>query len=113
VTAQDLYNLPLILSQHSMCKSIISDWFEGGRKKPNVVATYNLLYNASLLVEEGIGYALGLDKIINTSGNSNLCFKPLYPTLQTHLDIAWKKYQVFPKSAQIFIEYLKKLIEEF
>jgi DNA-binding transcriptional LysR family regulator len=110
VTAQDLYNLPLILSQHSMSKSIISDWFEGSLKKPNVVATYNLLYNASLLVEAGLGYALGLDKIINTSGNSNLCFKPLYPTLQTHLDIAWKKYQVFPKSAQIFIEYLKRLI---
>lgn len=35
-----------------------------------VVATYNLLFNASLLVAEGLGYAIGLDKIINTGENS-------------------------------------------
>jgi DNA-binding transcriptional LysR family regulator len=112
VTAQNLYNQPLILSQHSICKSIISNWFAPHGKKPKVVATYNLLYNASLLVKEGLGYAICIDKIINTSGNSNLCFKPLYPTLQTHIDIAWKKYQVFPRSAKIFMDYLKKLIDE-
>lgn len=28
-----------------------------------IVATYNLLFNASLMVEEGLGYAIGLDKI--------------------------------------------------
>ncbi|MDU6363026.1 MAG: hypothetical protein E6582_05775 [Clostridium sp.] len=38
----------------------------------NIVVTYNILYNASLMVKEGVGYALCLDKIINTTGNSNL-----------------------------------------
>jgi hypothetical protein len=38
----------------------------------NIVATYNILYNASLMVKEGVGYALCLNKIINTTGNSNL-----------------------------------------
>lgn len=28
-----------------------------------IVATYNLLFNASLMVEEGLGYAIGLHKI--------------------------------------------------
>lgn len=28
-----------------------------------IVATYNLLFNTSLMVEEGPGYAIGLDKI--------------------------------------------------
>lgn len=73
----------------------------------NIVATGNLLYNMSLLVEQGVGYAVTLDKIINTTGNSNLCFRPLYPELISHLDIAWKKYQVFPKCAEIFLKRLQ------
>ncbi len=44
----------------------------------NVVATYNLVFNASLLVEEGLGYAICLDKLINTQG-SNLCFRRFPP----------------------------------
>ena len=106
VTPNDLLNLPIIRSRHSQGKSIITDWFN----RLNVVATYNLLYNASLLVEQGIGYAVGLDNIINTSGNSNLCFKPFYPKLISHLDIAWKKNQVFSKPAEIFLKTLQQYI---
>ena len=47
-----------------------------------IVATYNLLFNASLMVEEGLGYAIGLDKIINTTGNNTLCFRPLSPQME-------------------------------
>ncbi|MDE7213854.1 MAG: LysR family transcriptional regulator [Anaeroplasmataceae bacterium] len=110
ITPKDLWDKPLIRSKHSLDKSIISDWFCKQTEKLNIVATYNLLYNASLLVEEGVGYAIGLDKLINTSGNSKLCFRPLSPKLESHLDIAWKKYQVFPKCAEIFLECLKKYL---
>ena len=51
-----------------------------------------------------MGYAVGLDKLINTSGDSKLCFRPLFPKLTSHLYIAWKKYQVFPKCAEIFLQ---------
>ena len=108
ITPKDLWDKPLIRSKHSLGKSMISDWFGKSAEELNIVATYNLLYNASILVEEGVGYAVGLDKLINTSGNSKLCFRPLYPKLESHLDIAWKKYQIFPKCAEIFLEYLKK-----
>lgn len=64
-----------------------------------------------LLVEQGVGYAVSLYKIINTGGNSNLCFRPLYPELISHLDIAWKKYQVFPKHIQIFLQRLQETFE--
>ena len=108
VTPDDLLNLPIIRSRHSQGKSNITDWFNS----LNVVATYNLLYNASLLVEQGVGYAVGLDNIINTSGNSNLCFKPFYPKLISHLDIAWKKNQVFSKPAEIFLKTLQQYINK-
>lgn len=78
----------------------------------NFVATYNLLYNASLMVEEGLGYALGLDHIIRTSGDSPLCFRPLEPKLEVGLNLVWKKYQIFSKAAEKFLEYLHQEIAE-
>lgn len=72
-----------------------------------IVATYNLLFNASLMVEEGLGYAIGFDKIINTSGNSNLCFRPLSPKREAGMSIIWKKYQVFSKACEKFMQEIK------
>ena len=74
-----------------------------------IVATYNLLFNASLMVEEGFGYAIGFDKIINTSGNSTLCFRPLFPIREEGMSIVWKKYQVFSKASEKFMEKIKEL----
>jgi DNA-binding transcriptional LysR family regulator len=110
VTPADLQDQPLIRSRQSLGKNKISDWFGKPTEELNVVATGNLLYNLSLLVEEGLGYAVTLDKILNTTGNSNLCFRPLYPELISHLDIAWKKNQVYPKCAEIFLQKLKETI---
>ena len=74
-----------------------------------IVATYNLLFNASLMVEEGLGYAIGFDKIINTSGNSSLCFRPLSPTREDGMSIIWKKYQIFSKASEKFMQKIKEL----
>ncbi len=110
ITPKDLWDKPLIRSRQSLGKNKVSDWFLKSTEELNIVATGNLLYNMSLLVEEGVGYAVTLDKIINTTGNSNLCFKPLYPELISHLDIAWKKYQVFSKCAEIFLNHLQEIL---
>ena len=72
----------------------------------NIVATYNLVYNASLLVEEGLGLALCFDKLINTEG-TDLCFCPVSPRLETSARIVWKKYQVFSKAAETFLDCLQ------
>ncbi|MDE5562494.1 MAG: LysR family transcriptional regulator [Clostridiales bacterium] len=109
ITPEDLWDKPLIRSRQSLGKNMITEWFQKSDEELNIVATGNLLYNMSLLVREGIGYAVGLDKIIRTE-NSDLCFRPLYPELISHLDIAWKKYQVFPKCAEIFLKRLQELL---
>lgn len=110
ITPEDLWDKPIIRSRQSIGKNKISEWFRKNDDELNIVATGNLLYNMSLLVEEGLGYAVTLDKIINTSGDSNLCFRPLFPELISHLDIAWKKYQVFPKCTEIFLKRLQEII---
>ena len=113
ITINDLENIPLITSRQSMVSSELSGW--GGRDfdELNIVATYNLIYGASLMVNDGVGCALCLDKLVNTTSNSSLCFRPLSPTLETQLNIVWKKYQVHSKPAQIFLEQLQQAFQDY
>ena len=69
------------------------------------MATYNLIYNASLMVDEGMGYAFTLAKLVNTTG-SNLCFRPLEPRLELGMYLVWKKSQIFSKAAELFLDCL-------
>ena len=114
IQAADLVNVPLICSRQAMkqtfSKNEFADWFGEDFHKLNIVTTYNLAYNAGIMVEEGVGYAITLDKIVNTSTTSNLCFRPLQPRLESGLNIVWKKHHVLSAAAAAF---LKELQEEF
>ena len=74
----------------------------------HIAATYNLVFNAAIMVEAGMGYAVTLDKLVNTSENSQLCFRPLSPKLESGLDIVWKRYQIFSPAAKLFLERLQE-----
>jgi hypothetical protein len=91
----------------------LSNWVKKDFSNLNIVATYNLIFNASLMVDEGLGYALCLDKLINTTGISNLIFKPLCPELSVDIYIVWKKYQVFSKAAEKFLLKLQEYFSIF
>lgn len=108
VTPEDLWEKPLILSRQAINGGVLASWFKKDLSSLNVSATYNLIYNGSLMVDEGMGYAVTLDKLINTSGESNLCFKPLNPKLEIGMSIVWKKHQIFSKASEKFLERLKK-----
>lgn len=112
IKLDDLYGLPLICSRQVVRRTSVKndflEWFGGNFEKMNVVATYNLVYNARIMVEEGIGYALTLDKLVNTMHTSNIVFRPLSPKLESGLDIVWKKYQIFSPAANLFLSKLKE-----
>ena len=97
----------IIRANQDDSKGTLTAWIKKEVYELEIVATYNLLFNASLMVEEGLGYAIGLDKIINTAGNNTLCFRPLSPQTEAGMHIVWKKYQVFSKASEKFIEKLK------
>ena len=110
VVPEDLWGKPLILSAQKTDAWPVSKWFQQDLSKLNVVATYNLVFNASLMVEEGLGYAVCFDKLINVSGHSNLCFRPLLPKLESEASIIWKRYQVFSKASECFLRELKNYL---
>lgn len=111
IQPQDLWDKPLILSAQKTDAWPMSSWFGQDITRLNIVATYNLVFNASLLVEEGLGYAVCFDKLINVSGDSKLCFRPLSPKMEAEASIIWKRYQLLSKAAQKFMDCLKESCE--
>ncbi len=111
IQPEDLQGLPLIASRQSLAHNELSGWLGKQYESLQIVTTYNLLYNASLMVEEKVGCALCLDHIIPEYENSPLCFRPLEPQIEVGLDIVWKKYQVFTKPATLFLNTLQEEIK--
>ena len=109
VCAEDLWDKPLILSHQASISSEMISWLKKDVSKLNVVMTYDLIYNASHFVRKGLGYVIALDKLINTTGDSELCFRPLYPCMEAELCIIWKKYQVFSRDSNEFMSQLKRV----
>lgn len=106
VSPRDLWDKPLILSRQVDNKSGLYRWLRKEPSELHTVATYNLIYNASLMVDEGMGYAFTLDKLVNTAG-SNLCFRPLKPKMELGMYLVWKKSQLFSRAAELFLEQLQ------
>lgn len=109
IRAKDLEGVPLVVSQQAERYNELSGWFGKAASKPDIVATYNLIYNAALLVEENIGCALALEKLVNTAGDSSLCFRPLEPAVYSPLYLIWKKHTVFSKAAEQFLKEIRAL----
>ena len=107
----DLLPLPLIFSQQVLNERVeineLAMWFGSAWGNLNIVATFNLAYNAAIMAKQGVGYVLGLDKLADTSESSPLCFRQLAPRLESGLDLVWKKYQVFSPAADVFLEKLQ------
>lgn len=108
ITAEDLTDKPLIISRQAFQNSELKSFFHMEQDKLNIAATYSLLFNGSLMVDEGLGYAICFDKLVNVSEDSSLCFRPLKPKVKAHMGIIWKKYQVFSKPAQKFLQKLQE-----
>ncbi|MCQ2417863.1 MAG: LysR family transcriptional regulator [Oscillospiraceae bacterium] len=108
ITSEMLINRPLILSRQMMNGLDFPKWLGLSKEQIKISATTNLIFNGSLLVDEGIGYAVTLDRLINCTGDSNLVFRPLYPHKSAQMYLVWKKYQVFSKASELFLKKFKE-----
>ena len=113
VKIEDIIDLPILISRQAIKKTFennpIINWFGDNFEKLKIAGTYNLLYNAAIMTENKIGYALGLDRLIKDTLDSPLTFRPLNPKLEVSVSIAWKKNQIFSKPAKLFLEELQKI----
>ena len=101
VTPEDLAGRSLILSEQASRE--MGAWFRRDLADLDVVATYNLLYNAALLARRGMGVVVSLEGIVDTSAGSGLAFRPLEPAISAEVFVAWKRYQAFSPAAEAFL----------
>lgn len=109
VELADILSYPLITSAQTN-----NDLRElAGLGDYHIVATYNLLYNASLLVKAGLGIAICLGDIINTSyTDSELKFIPFATQKHDSLQILWKKQSTQSPSTKLFLKLMQEEIEK-
>lgn len=108
VSFRDLTGLPLIMPNQSSNNRRLHNYFSDAGVEPFTVATYNLIYNAALMVEAGMGYALGIDDLVVTDENHPLNFLPFSPVLNSQIYMFHKKYQVFSKAAKLFLNQVRE-----
>ncbi|KRM65847.1 LysR family transcriptional regulator [Ligilactobacillus agilis] len=108
VSIADISKLPLIISRQGFSDEMPND-LKSIQAHLNIVGTYDLLYNASLFVKEGLGYALCFKHLVNTNA-SELIFKEITPTISSPMKIIWSRNQTLSKTATLLLTELKKLI---
>ena len=112
VSAQDLDEVPLLVSRQTFARDGIAGWLGLHQVTPKIVVTYNLIFNASLLVRRGVGCALCLAHLVPEYEESPLTFRPFQPLIEAGVSVVWKKYQVFTKPASRFLEILQEVLSE-
>ena len=111
IKLEDLLDVPLICSRQSL-QADLPKWLGDMQDKLNIIATYDLAYNASIMVREKMGYVLTFNHLIYTGEDSDLCFRPLEPALESPMYIVWKKHQVFSPIASLLLKELQNTFGE-
>ena len=112
VTLDDIRRVPLIFSNQPYAGHQRLDWFDIDPEALHIVATYNLITNATFLVERGLGYAFCIDGLIDAEGARNLTFRPLAPTLTLDACIAVKRHHTLSPAAKLFLEKLREEVRK-
>lgn len=110
LSPDDVVALPLIYPRLARIRNSITDWLGKSYEQLNIIATYNLIFNASVMVRSGVGCVIGLDGLINMHEEDELCFRPFEPKLKVGMSIVWKKTPAFSRAAVLFLDMLKKRI---
>lgn len=111
VEPADLAELPLLISRRRHVQELYAQWFGDAYEQLDIVGTYNLLYNAAVMVEEGLGYAFSLENLVTIKEGGKFLFKPLRPAVEIGSVLVWKKGQVHSPATAKFLEQLHHAFE--
>ena len=109
ITKDMIADLPLIVSdRYNHHRDALTPWIREDKNHPlNIVATYDLIYNAAVLVENKIGYAVTIDGLTYTGEGSPFAFLPFSPDQIMNMQLIWKSHQMMSKACEVFLTELK------
>ena len=105
---EDLTHIPLLIAKRSQVQDALRGWFGPQFETLEIIGTYNLLYNAAVMVKNGVASALATEHDRTYEG---LRFIPLRPTLERGAVLVWKKHSACSPVAAQFFAHVQKCVE--
>ena len=105
VAPEDLADRPLIFARRDLIKKEIIHWFGEYADRLQIVASGNLPYNLAALGKREMGVFLNLKLDCQYDG---MRYIPLFPKLESHTVLAWKKNQTMSPVASAFVSFARK-----
>ena len=112
ISPKDVRGIPLICSRQAMVKEFLAGWFGCPFGRLDVVANYNLIYNAAVFVEAGLGAAVCIDGMIPQEFAERVVFRPFAPALVSDVYLAWRKNAVLSPAAAAFVETVRNMASD-
>lgn len=107
IRPEDVKDLPVWVAHQQLGANVLSSWLGRDVESLNIISTFNLITTPAMLIDNGLGMAFTFDKLVNTKG-TNLCFRPLEPKIEAELYLVWKKYDMFTKASELFLQQIQK-----
>ena len=108
ICPQSLRGVPLLISAQQAGSDALSYWLGGDLGQLNIAGEYNLLYNAAMLVEEGVGLRHVPGRHLPGIPGQSPDLPPPDPESHGRAGcLVWKKYQVLTKAARKFIQRME------
>ncbi|KRN28134.1 LysR substrate binding domain protein [Lactobacillus selangorensis] len=103
----DLRHKPLIVSEQAAHRHRFADWWRNQASDIRIIGTYNLLFNATILVRNHSCYAVALENLIVNRDNAHLAFRRFSPELTEPITLIWKNANTPSPVARLFLQRLQ------
>lgn len=103
ICPKDLDGIPILMTRQMMVGEYLSGWLGRDCDELNVVCTYNLAYNAAVMVAAGIGSAIGIDGLVPLAYADSVVFRPFRPMVASDAYLAWRKGVPLSRAASALV----------
>ena len=110
IRPENIGDYPVLVAHQQIEGNVLSGWLGREVQSLNIIGTFNLITNPAMMIEQGFGMAFTFDNLVNIPESSKLCFRPLEPKVEAELYLVWKKFQMFTKPAELFLESIQNYL---
>ncbi len=112
IQPQDLVDRLLLTSVQTREQDAFRSWAGEMLNQFRFVGSYNLIYNAYLLVKNSSCVAFTYDHLLNTTAVDGLTYRPLAGMQPDENTLIWRKNQPLPNVGNLFLDKLQKQLQK-
>ena len=108
IRPKDLDGIPILMTRQMMVGEFLSGWLGRDCGELDVVCTYNLAYNAAVMVAAGIGSAVCIDGLVPSAYADRVAFRPFAPAVASDAYLAWRKGVPLSRAAAALVARVRE-----